>query len=185
MCFPFDSTSVSSFLLFFSWVISLSMVSFFFTSLLSSPSWSYISTLWLNSSRPSMSLFEISSLCIEQFSISSFDPVCNIGFLSSVSSTFFSLSADASSTFSKASRGIFAVHLGRGFLPINGLNFHDPWTYNITHILAYMFHNIILDYGILMCFLPQMWIEKYHILAYAPCSNVRHTLHCNAILYRI
>ena len=48
-----------------------------------------------------------------------------------------------------------------------------------------MLHNIILDYGILMCFLSQMRIEKYHILAYAPGSNVRHTLHHNAILYRI
>ena len=132
-----------------------------------------------------MSSSEISSLCFGQFSISSIDPVRNLGFLSSVSSIFCSLSADASSTFSNASKGIFAVQLGRGFLPTNGLNFHDTWTYNITHILAYVFHNIILDYGILMCFLPQMWIEKYHILAYAPCSNVRHTLHCNAILYRI
>ena len=48
-----------------------------------------------------------------------------------------------------------------------------------------MLHSIILDYGILMCFHSQMRIEKYHILAYAPDSNVRHTLHHNAILYRI
>ena len=100
----------------------------------------------------------------------------------SVSSPFCSLSADASSTFSKASRVIFVVQFGLRFLSTNGLNFHDPWTPNNTQILTYMLHNTILDYGILMFSLSQMRIDKYHILAYAPGPNVCHTLHHNAIL---